>query len=356
MEIQEVVANTIKNKYAPGPNISIGYFGSQVRFADTMIDLIHPEATRYIDLTVGGCGTPYRVAQTKNLPVTLNDYSYYSYLAATAIFTDTKTTKIPKDVPHFLERILDVKPTAGYLTKLGQKDLTHSTKGFWSKEQRMWIDGFCSTNANIPIALAALGKAILSVYSFRGLTWPRKTSEGFVISDLPLEKLAGTIIRKLLDFLEYRRRLLPLLEHETFCRAATHFVKDYQNFKNSHVYMDPAWPWGGPEPQEGNPYFLSSVLIPNILMQKEIPPPNMWKPSEEARILDDIKTWVTYPLTKGALRVVVNTQSTNYPEPLKVYEFLLQHFGVVKFERRIIKTALAKSRKFEEFFCIIENV
>lgn len=333
-------------------HFSIGYFGAQARFSDNIIELIHPEATRYIDLTAGGCGTPYKVALTKNIPITTNDFGYYSNQCATSVFKED-VSKI--NIKEYLLEMLDIEPVEGYLTSLLNSGWKKTKQGSWSKEMRMYIDGYCIANKDKPLALAALGKSFLGVYSFRGMSWVSTTNSKEKIETLSATHLINNIIKKFMEFYHYNLALPQGLDHNTSWNDANSFIHTYDKFEGSHVYMDPAWPWNFAS--NDNPYFLSSELIPQILLQRniEVRPGLFWEYGQQDRILKEVTDWVEIPLSKGAKRVIVNTQSTNYPEPSIVEAHLKTKFNKVLSSQHDFNTNLAKDKKFGEYFWIIES-
>jgi len=223
-----------------------------------------------------------------------------------------------------------------------------------------FIDYLCSTEDSWRIK-SAVGRMLLEKFTFRGMTTCSKLTNGTKLEDLTIDDLIELLLYNIMYFQFHNTQLHRFMQEDNFVswNDSSAFVKEYDNFEGSVVYMDPAWPWN--EPSTTNPYFLSSVVVPCILSQtwdpEELIVLQPWEYGNQKRILDDIELWVRTPLEKGARRVIVNTQSTNYPDPEGIVEpFLKERFKFKGYLEWKAFSALAKHSKnsFKEYAWILE--
>jgi hypothetical protein len=339
-EIPKTKLFNYKNK-----RFSISYFGSQVRFYEEIKGLL-PEGkvNRYIDLVAGGCGTPYQLLKDGRVDsVTTNDLSYYSYACAKTTFNPEKKYTLVE-----LQTMLDAEPTSGYMTLHKEKN-----SKWWSDEQLAYLDGYCIKNKDNHIALAALGKTILSKYTFRGLGFARKTTNGIVLKEIPVEDIIRDIYTRLVEFNNLAVEVPN--NNDTINGDANNMVNEYTNFKDAVVYADPAWPWhpnyGG---DTGTGYEFLSIDLSSILKQQLLEFKLPWNISREKQIYDDVTLWISTALNKGAVQFVINSQDTNFPTMTDLDNHLRKTFNVVNKHTHVAFTSLAKRKNFQENWWVIK--
>jgi hypothetical protein len=355
------------NPYRHGgrPNVtkkpfSIGYYGSQSRFANEILKLVPEGASRYVDLVAGGMGVPYAFARTRNKPVAVNDASYFSHAWGMSVFKDDFTRTLTDEK---IRELLDVTPVEGYITN-HTKFANISNGGAIPENIAKYLDGLLQTHHDKHVVAAAIGKLLATEFAFRQLRFCSTSAEGISIKKYPIE----TVITKLYRIIDEARIYNQGLSEEVLVQNivswddASNFVQrsDFPNMcEGAFVYMDPAWPWN---PAAGsnveNPYFFTSVLLPEWLLQTSDTDMSLriWPNDDADFILNDIYTWVSAALNAGALRVVVNTQSTNFPEPSIVEDFLRAHFSVTSATASLQYSSTAKTSSFGEYMYCIDSI
>ena len=337
--------------------LSIGYFGAQGTHAQSLLKLIDPGIKRYVDLTAGGMGMPYQICLEKLIPVSVNDIGYFSHVCGKAVFTNSFKTY------NWDEILNPMELCPGMISKIDSYDwLSVSFKLRLPEKCKNYLDTLCAKNQENYILLASIGKFLLGDMTFRGLSFCNTTNEKRQISSFTIEDLQ-LVIKKYIQYFERKRDQLPIELREqniVSWNNASNFVTT-QDFNGALVYMDPAWPWNNTSAD--NPYFLSSVIIPTILMQSDAPEKMIsfepWVYGGKEIILKDIFHWVNSALRGGAYRVIVNTQSTNYPDPINEVEpFLKKHFEIETYLDWKVNSALATLNKnsFGEFAWIIKKI
>jgi len=356
------------NPYRHGgrPNVtrkpfSIGYYGSQSRFANEILKLVPEGASRYVDLVAGGMGTPYAFARTRNKPVAVNDASYFSHAWGMSVFKDGFTRTLTDEK---IRELLDVTPVAGYITN-HTKSANISSGGAIPENIAMYLDGLLQTHHDKPVVAAAIGKLLTSVFTFRALCFCSTSVEGIPIKKYPIELVIPKLYRIIDEARIYNQGLSEevLLQNIVSWDDASNFVQrsDFPNMcEGAFVYIDPAWPWnpalGGGNVE--NPYLFTSVRLPKWLLQTSDIDMSLriWPNDDADFILNDIYTWVSAALNAGALRVVVNTQSTNFPEPSRVEDFLRTHFNVTSVTSSFQRSSTAKTSSFGEYMYCIDSI
>lgn len=345
--------------------LGIGYFGAQGTHAMKLLEHLDG-AKRYVDLTAGGMGTPYRICYKKKLPVAVNDIGFFSHACGCAIFLQQEL----HDEAYWREKLVAAKDMAqpGMIAEmlawewLGSDAVPRALPA----ETVAYLDGLLKilkTDDAPDLLYAAVGKTLLSDLTFRGLGFAAKTADNVALADITPDAMIERILKHLGYFI-WKNTLLPeelKAENVVSWADASDFVEAFDGFQDTVVYMDPAWPWNTPNTQ--NPYFLSSTLLPCMLKQTCNPADLItlqpWEYGEKDRILGDVMHWTRTPLNKGALRVIVNTQSTNYPDPIAEVEPALK--AAFKFQQYIewkAFTALGSQteHRFKEFAWIFEGV
>jgi hypothetical protein len=318
-----------KEKIEVGPRqFGIGWFGSQQRFYDAIKSLV--DTPKYIDITAGGSGVPYRLLAGKSVTsVITNDLSYYSYCCAKSVFEGyTRTDAEMID-------LLEVIPTTGYLSNKPNGTVF----GHFNDKVKAYIDGYCIKHAGNEFAMAALGKFLLAKCTFRGLAFSKTTASKEVVFDFTVQDIKNHILHTMVYF-----NNMVLGGGKAFNLNANDFVEQYNEFQDATVYSDPAWPW---DPKQGdsqnNPYLLSSEIIPSILKQEDTSLRLPWNDRDvfskektkgdfevtKQKVIKDVTLWIDTVLSKGAKQFIINTQSTNYPNEeelgniLEKYQFTL---------------------------------
>jgi hypothetical protein len=338
--------------YTPDPatkNLSIGYYGSQARFSGKILNLVDQDVTRYVDLVAGGMGTPYRFCYERDIPIGINDAGYFSHVWAKSVFTNCGIEKLTdKD----FKEMLQVTPVAGYITNyISTANTSHGGK--IKTDHAKYFDGLCVAYQDKPYMLAALAKLLAGSMTFRSLSFCGSTADGMKVSELPDSWIVKKLFRILTEIRTFNMALDRTVKEENkVCWGdASSFVK-YEPwlFRGAHVYMDPAWPWNKEMGGGENPYIFTSVLLPQWLLQKEdVPQLRVWGNEDEETILNDIWLWTNTALHNGAKTVVVNTQSTNFPHPGRVKEFLQETFNIDTIKNEEF-SGTAKTANFGEFF------
>lgn len=338
--------------------LGIGYFGAQGTHSKGIFQYINEDTSRYVDLTAGGNGIPFQICVTKKIPVTTNDIGYHSYICAKTVLCEEPLEMEDKDIIEKFLTFDEYKP--GMIAKLNSYDWLSTSYRLMNLKPECiaYIDTIATKNKNTPIVLAALGKFLLGTLTFRGMVFSNKLANHVSQEDLEISDIRDIILKNIKYFTEKQKLIDPDIRKLNYCswNDTSSFVKEY-NFDNALVYMDPAWPWDGS--LANNPYFLSSVVIPTILLQSDNPEVTKslkpWGFGQKETILNDIKTWVENPLNKGAQQVIVNTQDTNYPNPINEVEpFLKEHFKIKEYFDWKAFTALnTKDYSFKEFCWIL---
>lgn len=337
----------------------IGYFGAQGTHAMKLLNYVDG-ASRYVDLTAGGMGTPYRMCREKHLPVAINDIGFYSHICGKATFQKQEL----HDYAWWVNYLHDMKSFAkeGIISEmLAWKWLNAgNVPSELPKETIRYLDGLLANSQDNAILLAAVGKMLLSDFTFRGLGFSKTTPAKQPLADINVDACIEYILKNV-GFYTLKNMEIPedLKEQNVVSwNDASNFVNSF-DFEGAVVYMDPAWPWN--QPSVTNPYFLSSTVLPCMLRQSYAPDSLIvltpWECGDEERIMNDVIHWVKTPLSKGAKRVIVNTQSTNYPDPIKVVEPILkEHFVFEQYIDWNANSGLALTQNFKEFAWIFTGV
>jgi len=328
----------IKIPHYINKKFSISYFGAQVRFHEQVKELLPINVPKYIDLVAGGNGTPYQLLKEgRVLDIATNDLSYYSYITAKTVFGGKKYET------EELLKMLDIEVLNGYSTNNYNK--------FLPLHLSEYIDGFCVSNSNNPIALAALGKTMMNELTFRGLGLCHTMMDGTKIVDYGIEQFIISIYKRMREFNSF---IVPNGKAHNY--NANEFVQIYDGFKDAVVYADPAWPFPHTPLDPGiNPYIFSSEQLPSILKQTTTSMKLPWNNTEETHIYNDIKLWIETTLNKGAQLFIINSQSTNYPPIEHLNEFIRKTFNVVNYKEHIAFSRLAKTKTFKEYWWVIKK-
>jgi len=340
-------------------SLSISYFGAQGRFADEIIKIVMQNdttASRYIDLTAGGMGVPYNLARNWKIPVTVNDLSFYSYICGIAVF-EHMARFADYDDRLFRDIYSAVIPKEGFLTsKAGGKSITERY-GNWSISVRKFVDALAEEAKSHEILLAALGRTLLNEGTFRGLTWCGTSPDKKKLADITVEEFWNKVMRNTAYFAILSEGIDASVKKN--CQAyrshASEFVKKYNEFEDAIVYMDPAWPWLPEFADASNPYNVVAHDIPEILLQNPMVMEPLWTRENPEEILNNLEFWISQPLLKGARRVIVSSQSTNYPPINEVDFFLKSKFNAQEVVMSTQFSGQAKSKMFTENWWVIKQ-
>ena len=312
---------------------SIGYFGSQGRYAAEIMPLKHPDADRWVDMTCGGFGTPYQFA-SQGVPVWCNDVGYYASTCAKYVLTDVvesaptlDTVMIPFTTSPATNAQSFSAEVESYLRELTTQARKHEQWG----------------------VLAAVGRSIMCT-TFRGMFWAKTDARGRLLGDLTPEMFAGDIAASVAYFNIFRRRIAPMARvNRVTWGDVLKSLDAAPRLSRCTVYFDPAWPWAS---GEAPPYVVPSIDVSGVLLGV-VPEVTFWTTD----ILEVIGSWVEKCFEKDARRVILNTQSSNSPPPADVTAYLQAHFPrqYVKTKRWVVRPASPKKVEYWESWNVLDR-
>jgi hypothetical protein len=325
-----------------GKGLSAQYFGAQ-GYNDRHYQCIHQLVTagskmgphtRYVDLTAGACGIPYRLRLDVDMPVSLNDFGFYSYCHAKTVFTGPS---IVWDMASLIHWLVTISPAEGQFSSFNK---------WYRKDTAAFIDGLAIASKESPWMLASLGRTLMG-NSFRGFAFAKTSPTKVALQAMPPIDFAIAFARNAYYYYQKQLPNVRKIGNVVENVDAQRFVET-TSIEGAFVYMDPAWPW-----KEGgeSPYALSSDYVSSVLMQAKPQAVHFWNRDEEL-IRHDVMYWYTKALGRGARTVVVNTQSTNFPDPEAIDAWFppwTQHLRVSE------DSSLAKTKVFTEHFFVIEG-
>ena len=331
---------------------SIGYFGAQGRMWPYVQEFIPEGAKRYLDYTAGGFGNPLKAAVERKMPVAVNDLCQYVVIAARSVFEDPieEAHKEYSDLMNFLDNIV---PRDGMMIAMKEAGTSIAKRGAFTDELRQYVDGLCSV-ANNRMKFA-VGKVLMDA-TFRGMTWCGTSANAIPILEWTTEYFKEKLLRW------YRRfEVVRLTVQET---GVEHKVVSYdcgmiakiapELHKDAVIYLDPAWPWKDATLGVENPYEFVASIISGILLQRETSTPQFrWEEMTNEEIADEATNWVQRGLGAGAMRFILNTQSTNRPS----VEMLLDSLNQKGISHTVANKQSFKgtNKPFEETWIVCEN-
>jgi hypothetical protein len=306
------------------------YFGSQGRYIEPLLKLLvhrHPDMHAISDAT-SGSNAPMYLAKRMGLRVRTNDWCHMSYFVSRAVVVANHEP--PNMVSIDPERVV---PVPGFVKSLE----------LFPYDVATYIDGVATLALahDDPLTLAALAGTLVSGYTYRGMcydkNWCREAT--LVVFHNRLLKRRGLLQAAIL-------RDQP--EGEAFNLDAEDFV----SLPGEHdtLYMDFAWPWTTGAPVDTYDFFsrdISSVLLQKPLEKHQFT-------TKEDIVPKILAIW------KKALghynRLILSTQSTNYPPGDQLEEVLLSEFGPrCKYHTFYDVVSSVNSKPFRELVYVVER-
>ena len=278
------------------------------------------ECPSFIDVTAGGGRFIYDQA-LKGKTVGANDRCYYSYLALSAVL-EKKTFE-----DNWFERLYTLTLSGnqcncgvvGYFSSNGKKSFVNDTL-------RSYIDEICMVYTDDPFVLYAIGKAIRSIFTYRGLGWCPQTPFDMPSTLVSIEYFHKVFMKAAWTTYLYASQLQK--KHRVFYLDALDAIETGFSdslIRDSMVYADPAWPW---EKGSNNPYAWFTNDLSSILQQHDASV-EYW-PRDADIILEDIYQWGYTALKRGAKYFTICGQDTNFPSLAIIRAYMSQKFNEVK--------------------------
>ncbi len=255
----------------------------------------------YVDVTAGSNNQPYMIGKSKNVPIRVNDASYYSYCIGLGLFTRQTET----DIQEFAQLLVDAieSPEDGVFSQYEKMNTTVAN----------YIDGVIAlinerfSSGDAGFLKACVGHAIMGRYSMRALTFFYKRDVGVVLPD----GTPPTILDFAVTAYRAARRKNSCFypNGDAFYTHAKTFIETV-NLEGATVNFDPAWPFA----KKGmvNPYKFY-IQVGSILRRQPLPTFPFWVSEKSEAVADEFTTWVALCLQKGAREVYAWNQTTNFP-------------------------------------------
>jgi hypothetical protein len=313
------------NKYAIPHLSGVGkgafvtpYWGPQkiAAFPDEVLS-VFDAGDRYVDLTAGGGGMVFHRAKGGQ-PAHGNDRNPY---AAAGFQAMEELQQQPlKDV---FERYVaawhpdNLKVVRGYLSERMSLPYRGMTRPNVNVAVAEYFDSLMCAGS---VASYCAARVLLGTFSFRQLSWDRRTSDEVPIpcTEVTVETVRRKVGRQLFKLISAVEQLKAPVTG-SFGDATQTPLRT-----GDVVYSDPAWPWGPNEnttKDNSNPYVFLTTGVGSIMTQREIPQKSIafWTPKDAEQIYADVVSWIRYAFDNNARAFVISTQGTNFPVPTELY-------------------------------------
>jgi adenine-specific DNA methylase len=326
------------------------YFGSQGKVFEKLSTIIKDNIgpfNKYVDLTAGGGSACYLFAK-EGKTVYANDINYYAYLC-------NKTILCKNEKINF-EEIEQIIPIKDFLYN-NWKHNTGDSKLLKCNEQMvMWFDGALNQIKN-PIILSCIGKSLINVYGYMGIpAMSLTTKTGKLATEILLDEFKIDLYKEINRVQQF---MLNNEKNYTTNLDALN-ASQQKHLKDSIVYIDPAWPYAkGMSHGDSNPYIWYYRLAKILSLNKQ-KDGYLWIKTPDEQIMDDVKKWINNAFEQNANYFIINTQSTNRPNP----NTLIENFEIVYGKENVVSTKLTSKKykklndanyNLEEYYIIIKN-
>lgn len=315
------------------------------------------QGQRYVDLTAGGGGMIFHQARLGH-PAHGNDQNPYAALGFSVI-GDLQAMDFGGDWKQFHAQWAnsfhpeELPATPGYIVERWPYTSSTGPIPNVSLETATYMDSLLGLNQ--PAITYSLVRAILGTFTFRSLTWDRRTSDdpptaGTEVSPERVWQKTGRALYRVMSYLVTNPASVTGSNLDAL-EAARTVVRP-----GDVVYIDPAWPWGTEElaapADKLNPYrFLNETIGSLVLQRPWAPTTSFWMASDEARIYADLQAWISASFESGASAFILSTQGTNAPLPRELYKT----FGITPTVVTAPSVTRSGSKTFTEWFGVLEN-
>lgn len=300
---------------------------------------------RYADATAGSNNQPFVIGSVHNVPVVVNDASYYSHSIARGIFHRKRETNL--------------EDLAEYLVVCQSKDLCR--QGIFSelrlpasfpKELTTYVDGLVThlpkvfKPAHASFIKACIGGTIMVLCSFR--------STGFSLAP----KIRNLTPKGMVQL--FAKRVFSIaVRQNRFHTPGKAVFGDVRKFvttadlTDTTVNFDPAWPFAEERQIAINPYSFYRRVGSILLQEPQVEVPFWTNPDSAKAVAKEFSGWVGSCFTQGAREVYAWNQDSNAPSKKLLKKVLSRDFKVEEVmslvKRRINRTETQGMMKFEDY-------
>lgn len=307
------------------------YFGSQGRYIGPLMKFLrlhYPDMQQISDAT-SGSNAPMYIAKQSGLCVRTNDRCYMSHVVSRAVVT----------VESEPEQMVDLRTVPAILVEGGYV----GSLSLFPDDVAGFMDHAVLAAAHVHdfLMLAAIAGTLVSSYTFRGMGFDKN-----LCRDAKLTMFITQLQRRIERLKKAILRDVPA--GEAFNLNAEEFVQ--LPGQHDTLYMDFAWPW-----HDGTPvvtYDFFSRDISSILLQRDL---GKFPFTTGKDILGKILS-----IWRDALehynRLILSTQTTNYPPPEMMQSALEEEFGdQCKYATYYDVVSQQSSKPFRELVYVIER-
>jgi hypothetical protein len=343
-----VVGLAVSNKHA-APVIDYGtpYLGTR-RLATFTPPLWRRflESPQFIDVTMGGARLLHRMA-VGGKPIAGGDICYYVVNGLLGVFSASTTRETRSVFTYDAQRATDpavIMPHDGYVSAQRRE---HMKAGTMSEATAGYYDGLFSSSHSPAVLAAAGGDLHTFTYRMAGWSAPLPGTD-------PSPRGAQARIMKRLGSIRLAAESLGSSKRQVLWGTVEDTLAAFDVTPGALVYADPAWPWAK-EKGGDNPYSFAQHTLSSCILQREATTFKAWERTTRAiDIIEEVAGWIALAFAAGARTFVLSNQSTNWPEPMMVYNALAERFRMTGVQRHAEHGSLADT-EYEVLWGIYEQ-
>jgi len=315
------------------------YLGSAAKqpLMDDWINLLKG-IKKYVDPVAGSNNQPYAIGSTHNIPVLVNDGSYYSHCIACGLFHRRQKTRL-SGLAGTLVKTKKNKHEGIFTTEYAPKT--------FSKTFTTYVDGFLVLlnegilEEHAQFARACVGKTLMNLCSFRSVSFSLAPKLRDLKPSQQVEEFASTVLRTAHTMNTYRT------PGEAWFGDARRFLKK-ADLKGATVSFDPAWPFAK-ERKATNPYHFYRK-IGDILHQQVHEEIQFWtNPDSSKAVANEFAGWVRLCFKRGADQVFAWNQDSNLPSKKILMKTLKKEFRVKGIMKIVMDRVTRSGKVFEDY-------
>lgn len=327
------------------PLTPFSYFGGQGRFYPFVKKMIIENIKNWngcwVDGTAGGLGMPIEACKD-GYNLILNDYSFLTYCIASSLFCK----HINIDINFFKKDNFYLKKN-NYLFNFNESTIDYIYNYFLLKDD----------NRNLLNKLAVLGIYLMKYYTFKGRYWDKYAAS----LEQSFSKFLNNVLIVENEF-NFVKNIITVCKKEVklYNNKVEDFLKIVNDYRGtqSFIYYDFAWPWKGKigisntevNVSKCSEYSVPGSMISSILKNEYIPSYDFWTHLNTYQKVEEI---LDLSFQKFDY-VLLNTQSTNYPDHENLITFLRDNYNLIDF-RYLDALSFTYSNSFREYFYLLKE-
>lgn len=325
-------------------------------FPKSTMDVI-TSSPQFVDVAVNSGSMVFSRALASQ-PTASNDQNIFAIESLKSVLQCTTDLNVPRD--DWFERFcanvhpdnLNYEP--GYITDRFVYSPAKS-RPHMLRKTAVYLDTLLQ---RYPTSLmrACVGYAILRTYTWREVSWSRLSKQGKLIQGRRPHKLWEPICRRAWslrlaaeEFAKTPTRRLHQISETSVLQA----IRTFDIYTGAVVYANPLWPWMSTD--DWSAYSQFTADLNSILMQCPVKTSNWSDNRSLDTIYKEVTSWIEESFARGAGFFILNTQSSNFPQPDDLYSWLRTRYGRHLLLVEEVATQISAQQPFSEWFGTIRN-